>query len=326
MPERGPEIGNLPSNRPGDRPGDRPGNRPNDRPGNINDRVDNRGDRVDNRGDRVDNRGDRADNRQEWRSQLSDNAQTRQSQRQEWADGVRDNWGGAREDFWNEFKDDFGEPGWRLEYPNMARGYFNYNHPYANGWWTFCTAAALTGWWATGWGEPAYYDYGSGGNVYYEGDTVYVDGEASATSEEYAAQAAAIAETGAEQLTTPIAAPAEEEWMPLGVFGLSTSKEEKTPTKFFQLAINKEGVINGTFYNTDTKQNLPILGAVDKKTQRASWYVGDKKDTVMETGIYNLTKDQASALVHFGTDRTEEYLLVRMDPPPEAAQPAAAQQ
>jgi len=80
-----------------------------------------------------------------------------------------------------------------------------------------------------------------------------------------------------------------------------------------QLAINKEGVINGTLFNTETKKTLPILGAVDRKTQRASWCAGDKTDIVAETGIYNLTKDEI--LVHFGKDRTDEYMLVRLDPP-----------
>ena len=52
---------------------------------------------------------------------------------------------------------------------------------------------------------------------------------------------------------------------------------------------------------------------MDKKTQRAAWTIGDNKDNVMETGIYNLTKDEAPMLVHFGKDKTEQWLLVRMD-------------
>lgn len=292
-----------------------------DRAANLGERATNMQGRAD---DRMANRGDRAENRGEWKSQFSDNRQTRQTERQDWANGVRDDWQNNRQEIWNDIRDDIGEPGWRLEYPHLAHGYFHYNHPYAHGWWTVATAAALTGWWAGGYGEPYYYDYGSGGNCYSDEEAVYVDDQAVATPEEYAQQAADIAATGADQLASPIAMDADEEWLPLGVFGLSTSKEEKQPTKYFQLAVNKDGVINGTYVNTATNQNLPIQGAVDKKTQRASWFVGDKKDTVMETGIYNLTKDQTSILVHFGTERTEEYLLVRMDPPPEAAQPAAA--
>lgn len=70
-----------------------------------------------------------------------------------------------------------------------------------------------------------------------------------------------------------------------------------------QLAINKEGVINGTLFNTETKKTLPILGAVDRKTQRASWYAGDKTDIVAETGIYNLTKDEDPRSLREGPHR-----------------------
>jgi hypothetical protein len=40
--------------------------------------------------------------------------------------------------------------------------------------------------------------------------------------------------------------------------------------------------------------------------------VGDNKDTVVETGLYNLTKDEAPCLLHLGSDRTEQWLLVRL--------------
>ncbi len=36
-------------------------------------------------------------------------------------------------------------------------------------------------------------------------------------------------------------------------------------------------------------------------------------DLVMETGIYNLTQDQAEVLVHFGPEQTQTVLLVRLD-------------
>jgi hypothetical protein len=54
---------------------------------------------------------------------------------------------------------------------------------------------------------------------------------------------------------------------------------------------------------------------VDRKTQRAAWVVGDRKDTVYETGIGNLTQPETTMLVHFGKDRTQQWTLVRLDPP-----------
>ena len=58
----------------------------------------------------------------------------------------------------------------------------------------------------------------------------------------------------------------------------------------------------------------PVQGSVNKRSQRR-WTIGDKKDTVFETGIYNLTKEQTPLLVHFGKDRTQQWLLVRMQQP-----------
>jgi hypothetical protein len=56
---------------------------------------------------------------------------------------------------------------------------------------------------------------------------------------------------------------------------------------------------------------------VDKKSQRAAWMFADGKnaDIIMETGIYNLTQDQTEALVHFGKDKTQQWLMVRLNQP-----------
>jgi hypothetical protein len=59
-----------------------------------------------------------------------------------------------------------------------------------------------------------------------------------------------------------------------------------------------------------------VHGAVDQQTQRVAFNVGDNHEsTVVETGLYNLTKDEAPALMHIGKDRTEQWLLVRMQQP-----------
>jgi len=54
---------------------------------------------------------------------------------------------------------------------------------------------------------------------------------------------------------------------------------------------------------------------VDEKTQRAVWKAADgtNADIVMETGLYNLTQDQAELLVHFGPEKTQNALLVRLE-------------
>jgi hypothetical protein len=56
-------------------------------------------------------------------------------------------------------------------------------------------------------------------------------------------------------------------------------------------------------------------GMVDEKTQRAAWTVVDKKYPIMETGLYNLTEDEAPALIHFADGQTQQWLLVRLQDP-----------
>jgi len=162
--------------------------------------------------------------------------------------------------------------------------------------------------------EPIYYDYGD--NLYYEGDSVYYEGEVIASADEYAEQAQAIASN------VPEVAPEEVKWMPLGIFALVPKDGEDTvenSTLFMQLAISKEGIIAGTFQNTATGKTVEVEGTIDKKSQRAAWGEVDKDWPIMETGIYNLTQDEAPALLHFADGQTQQWLMVRIEEPKEAA-------
>ena len=66
--------------------------------------------------------------------------------------------------------------------------------------------------------------------------------------------------------------------------------------------------------------SVPVQGAVDKQSQRLAWTVGNNKTTVGETGIYNLTKDEAPALIHVGKDKTQQWTLVRLKQPEQQQQ------
>ena len=63
-----------------------------------------------------------------------------------------------------------------------------------------------------------------------------------------------------------------------------------------------------------------MSGSVDKRTQRVAWSVGSGKGIVVETGLYNLTQDESSALVHFGPTQTQQDLLVRVNQPSQDGQ------
>jgi len=193
-------------------------------------------------------------------------------------------------------------------------------YPYYNGW---ASRGAYYGWRTASYAalgtfvgasiarEPTYYAYGDGGNVYYEDNTVYANGQPAGTAEQYAQQAQAFV----------AAAPAPEkaadaEWMPLGAFAL-TREDVDDSQGMIELAINKEGVLAGTYYNEATGASRSLKGTLDQKSQRVGigFADGEKEEPVLETGIYNLTQDEAPGLVHFGTTQTTPVLLVRLQPP-----------
>ena len=93
------------------------------------------------------------------------------------------------------------------------------------------------------------------------------------------------------------------------------------PTVFLQLVVSKEGIVNGTVQNTASNETQNIEGAVDTKSQRAAWVVSGKTSPIMETGIYNLTKDNAPALLHFSEGQTQQWLTVRLDEPNKGEEP-----
>ena len=186
----------------------------------------------------------------------------------------------------------------------------NQTHNHRHNWWAFATAGAITGWVTGGWGgEPTYYDYGT--TLYYEGDDVYYEGEVIATADEYAEQAQTIAKN------VPEAEPEGVEWMPLGVFALAQKDVESVEdaTLYLQLVISKEGIIAGTLQNTATDKTVEVEGTIDRESQRAAWGVVDKDWPIMETGIYNLTENEAGALMHFDDGQTQQWTMVRLDEP-----------
>ena len=117
---------------------------------------------------------------------------------------------------------------------------------------------------------------------------------------------------------SPAGAPAEE-WLPLGVFALA-QEEENDPTMFFQISVNRAGVISGAYSNTITADQRPIAGQVDKGSQRVGWRIGDHSTTIFETTLANLTQDVSPIAIHFGKN-TQTRLLVRMPEPSIAGQP-----
>ena len=90
---------------------------------------------------------------------------------------------------------------------------------------------------------------------------------------------------------------------------------------FFQISVNRQGLISGGYQSALTDDQRPIAGQVDKASQRVAWRIGENKETIFVTSLANLTQDVSPIALHFGTTRTQTWLLVRMPEPPPAGQP-----
>lgn len=192
----------------------------------------------------------------------------------------------------------------------------------ARGWtagaaWTAPTVAVLAA--HTGYDEATAVSYNYGGNVTCVNGNVVIDGQPAGTAEEFSQAASDLAASG-----VGIAPADDDEWLPLGVFAL-VRNESQHPQLIMQMAINQNGLIRGNYTDEVTDNTQPIQGAVDERTQRAAWTVGDNAYSVMEAGLSNLVAGEAPALIH-KSGQTQRWLLVRLDQPPQdggSAAPAA---
>jgi hypothetical protein len=175
----------------------------------------------------------------------------------------------------------------------------------------------LTNWLVFGFNRPYYWDYGYGRNIWYDGDYVYYDGRRTMYCDDYydylgdiARDIPNIDESEAKNM----------EWKPLGVFAVRRENETDSD-RAMQLAVNRDGVITGTYFIEDKKEARPLAGRVDERTQRATWRFTDTekndKDTIFETSIYNLTRPSTNVMVHFGPKPSdaEVWQLVRLEQP-----------
>ncbi|HTM53055.1 MAG TPA: protocadherin [Pirellulales bacterium] len=193
----------------------------------------------------------------------------------------------------------------------------------ATGWaagaaWNAATWAGVGGWFAYGDSQPMF-NYNYGDNIVYDNGNVYFGNQYAGTSAQYYDQAAALAEGGNQ------AATSNADWLPLGVFAFAPAGQKQSNVTV-QLAVDKEGLVRGNYTDAFSGQPATIQGSVDKESQRVAWTVGDNKTNVFEAGLYNLTRPETPVLVHFGKERTEQWLLVRLKQPAPSAQPAAAAQ
>lgn len=192
----------------------------------------------------------------------------------------------------------------------VHRDAWNYDQNCADEWcWDSVAWSDLASYWdVPGDSTPTSYDYGN--NITYQGDTVYYGSKPleSATVYYQQAQSLALSELPAS------AATQANQWRSLGVFALSTNGQSD-PSQLFQLAVNKQGIIRGNYYNASNDQTKQVSGAADKKNMRVCWIVAGNKNVVYDTGLGNLFGAAGPVLVHYGKSALRQYVLVRLKNP-----------
>ena len=112
--------------------------------------------------------------------------------------------------------------------------YCHHRPPYY--WWRWANWRRLNTWIVYSYTNPYWYDYNY--NVVFEDEAVYINEDPVATADDYIAM-------GEEIVGDPIPDEAEEiEWMPLGVFAISTSDSDSEPQMTLQLVISKDGQLS----------------------------------------------------------------------------------
>jgi hypothetical protein len=155
--------------------------------------------------------------------------------------------------------------------------------------------------------EPQYIDYGM--NVVYEGDTAYVDNKPVPVEQRDGPILDAVANVAQPPPPMPPTDPKQKsEWLPLGVFALA-QEERGDPVMFFQLSINKEGLVSGGFVSTLTGDSRAGRGQARQGKPTRARRIGDNGKTVYETSLANDPAGFASP-VHFEGPALQTWLLV----------------
>jgi hypothetical protein len=212
-----------------------------------------------------------------------------------------------------------------------------YENLFNNYWWQTCwwrqrpwaVAADVPPWWwwvpATWADESSFFGpalgsapiaYDPGDNVYYDDNTYDVDGQDAGSADDARDQADALANPQVSEIPIPEPAPdgQPEQWLPLGSWAL-TQQEQGDPVMYFQIRVNRAGIVAGGYKNALTGDEQPIVGQLDKKTQRLAWHIASAPQTVFETGLSSLDYDAANVFLHFNGSQTQTWLLVRLPSP-----------
>jgi len=158
------------------------------------------------------------------------------------------------------------------------------------------------------WRQPIYYYYETDGDVYYSTTEDFSYLIPVDSKELFIAQAARIANA-----RYPTSSQ-QSDWMPLGMFTFASDNDSShAPGRYISLAISKGGAVSGAYFDVGNNTTLEIQGGIDPESQRIAWKFVGNDWPIMESGLYNLTKEESTLLIHTSSRTTETELLIRLD-------------
>lgn len=113
----------------------------------------------------------------------------------------------------------------------------------------------------------------------------------------------------------------EGEYLPLGVFAL-TPAGGQDPSALLQLAIGKDGQIEGNYFDVVTGATQTVAGSLDKHTQLATFKLQAPGAAEFEAALVSLTRADGSVRLRFVGGEVSDWHLARYEM--QAAVPSSA--
>jgi hypothetical protein len=161
---------------------------------------------------------------------------------------------------------------WYADHPNAWQA----THPHADAW-AVASAASVAAW--LGWAAyPA-----NEGYTTYNNTVVYEQTPADETASETAGDAEDVADQ---------AASTQEDasnWLELGVYSVLSNSGEPT-SRYLQLAVNRQGQLQGVYYDTLSNATQNIRGSIDQSNQTARWSIESNPQVTFSAGLADLTQ------------------------------------
>ncbi len=112
--------------------------------------------------------------------------------------------------------------------------------------------------------------------------------------------------------TTADAATTDGDYLSLGVFGLAPRNAEDA-SALVQLAVDKQGQLEGNYYDVLTGQDQVVTGSIDQQTQLATFKVTPGGKVTYETTLVSLTQPTGQVTLRFDNGQTQNWIMARFD-------------